>query len=340
MRLEDPLELGFLQFTASLLGGHHPGPPTDRLLPFERGLTRDEAGGLPVRRALEAQVARAGLRFLARHGGLAPDRYVVDGRRVRGALLLAPLVRGLAPLRYGEPALRVLVRAHDGASGEAAGRVLAPAGLGDMLVFHLVATGMGEATPRVVLAASPLTAWITLEPGEAAGRVRDAMGDPGCALVFRALREHAARSGARRLAGVLGLPPEKQGARLADASLVLGAAYEGARRTGRFSLLLSLARTWDVFLREHRTPEELLAETAQKAARFRTVREQEAFLAAWAGVFAPAPKLLGEVERIQRLAFVEREEEEKLLFDEVQAGPRGALARAAGLHAALARTLA
>lgn len=333
MRLSSRAEYRFLQHTSRCLDGQRWEPSPIPLSPRSRGLTR-EAAGQGVRRWLEDSLAKACLRFLARSGALRPRRFVVAGRRREGALLDEALWEHVGPLRFSLASFELAVALHDDRYEDLPERIRPPRTLGDRLAYHLLlGPGLGGAGEEY-RCLSPLTQLLSGDLVDE--RTMDLLlAEPGDRLVLRSLGDHLAEGWLERRRELDRLRVLERGEPLRRLGTCLSHWTGALLRAGATDLAEALLRFLDRSLRDHRDPETELSRAAEDAQAFRQVGDQEDWLRDLGGLYAVAPVLEAEAERIQGLSRVEREAEEAVFLDGYQRDGRGVLERCSALHQAL-----
>lgn len=333
------VEHQFLLFAQDALRGRAPRAGAQALASSREGLTRDASGAIPVRVALEDGIGKAVLRWLALGGGLVRRRYVVKGRRREGTLF-DPAIFGLVePLRFTMASFTLLEALHDRALDRLHEVLTPPATLGDRLVFALALAGAAPEARVAVTGVAVLPALRRLEvrdPGGLEGLVAGA----DAALVLRALEPDLVAGWVERARGLFTSSPEACSDWLDLAGVSVAGYAAAAARKQRHELLSGLGEFYRRLLRDVAQPERWLAWASEVAGEYRKVSDRESWLRRLGGLFSAATLLEAAAERIQGLPFVEREEGEKLFFDEFQARCRGSVERAAALHAALAGRIA
>lgn len=332
--MSNQVEFGFLQASREALRGKHRGRRAVPLDARHQGLTRDQSGAVPVRQVLEDALPKACLEFLAEAGGVFPRRFVVAGRRREGSLFAESVWSGVGPLHFTIASFDLLEALHDVPPEWLAKRLPSPKTLGDRLVFHLVLGPLLPGLPPEVARRSALS---RLVDGSLEGpdELDPLLSRPDHVLALRAIEDGLVSGWIERARAGLGLRTSERVAWLDRFAASLSAHAVATCAAGVHSLATCLVRFYRAFLRDLRTPPQVLAEAAEVAREFRKVSEQEAWLRTLGGLFAPAVMLEEEMARIGGLPFVEREEEEKLLFDEYQLRGREALPQAGSLHTAL-----
>lgn len=329
----------FLLFAQEALRGRPARAGRDALASTKDGLTRDGKGGIPVRAALEDFVSKAVLRWLAMGGGLVPRRYVVQGRRREGTLFDPAIFGGVEPLRFTMASFFMLEALHDRDPMRLHEALVPPATLGDRLVYALA---LAEASPEARIGATGVAVLPALRRLE----VRDPAGLEGlvsgadAALVLRALEPDLVLGWVERARALFTVSPDARSEWLDLAGVSVAAYASVVAAQERHELLSALGDFYRRLLRDVAAPEQWLAWASEVAGEYRKVSDREAWLRRLGGLFAAAPCLEDQAARIQGLPFVEREESEKLFFDEYQARCKDAVERAAALHTALVGRIA
>lgn len=337
--MSNHVEHQFLVFARDALQARSARAGRQALASARQGLTRDGKGGVPVRAALEDAIGKAVLRWLATGGGLTPRRYVVKGRRREGALFDEAIWGAVGPLHFTMASFTLLEALHDQEPHGLARALVPPQTLGDRLVYGLVLAG---ADPEARMAATGLAVLPALRELE----VRDPAGlealvtGADAALVLRALEPDLVAGWIERARALFTASPEYRTAWLEVAGVSLASYAAAVVRRERHELLSALGEFYRRLLRDVAAPEKWLAWASEVAGEYRKVSDREAWLRRLGGLFSAAPLLEEQAGRIQGLPFVEREEGEKLFFDEHQARSREAVERAGALHTALVGRIA